>query len=118
MSVAAPRTRGDCASVPRPCPFVACRYNLVCTSWTRRRVRGVRFTTPGNKWAHLDADLHVVPRDAAGRAQSCALDVADEGENTLGRVAILLGITREAVRLRELRALDKLHSAGALNECA
>src|SRR5688572_28414707 len=23
-----PRTRGDCANVPRPCPFVRCRYNL------------------------------------------------------------------------------------------
>jgi hypothetical protein len=23
-----PRTRGDCASVPRPCPYVGCKYHL------------------------------------------------------------------------------------------
>jgi hypothetical protein len=23
-----PRTRGDCASVPRPCPYESCRYHL------------------------------------------------------------------------------------------
>ena len=23
-----PRTRGECASVPRPCPFTDCRYHL------------------------------------------------------------------------------------------
>ncbi len=74
-----PKTRGDCAEVARPCVFVQCRYNLV-----------------------LD-----VPPEAFERT-SCALDVADEGENSLSDLAELFGLSRERVRQIEQRGLKKL----------
>lgn len=44
-------------------------------------------------------------------APSCALDVADEGPQTLREVAVFFGLTRERVRQIERVALVKLHAA-------
>ena len=87
----APRTRGDCSSMPRPCPFTSCRYHLLPEA---------RLTL---------AELK----------ESCALDVADRGslnpENrekndgaTLEEVGELLCVTRERVRQIEAKALSKI----------
>lgn len=56
-----PHRRGDCASVPRPCPFVGCRYHL----W-------IRAITARGILQHQD-------REPWELRYSCALDVADEG---------------------------------------
>jgi hypothetical protein len=86
-----PRTRGDCEAVQRPCPFVACRYNLFLD------VHG-----PGNiKFNFPDLE----PNDMA---ESCALDVADEGGERLEIVAELMNITRERVRQVEEVARAKM----------
>ncbi len=74
-----PKTRGDCAEVARPCVFVQCRYNLV-----------------------LDVPVE------AFEERSCALDVADEGENSLSDLAEMFGLSRERVRQIEQRGLKKL----------
>lgn len=63
----------------RPCLFVQCRYNLV---------------------------MDVPPENF--EKSSCALDVADEGENSLSDLAELLGLSRERVRQIEQRGLRKL----------
>lgn len=76
-----PRTRLDCADVPRPCPYSACRHHL-----------------------ESDDDLgpfFIVPI-------SCSLDVADGGPHTLDEVAPLLNLSRERVRQIEQAALEKL----------
>jgi hypothetical protein len=75
-----PRTRHECASVPRPCPFQSCRHNLI-------------------------AD-----RDGADGLPSCALDVADEfeGELSAADVAPLIGVSRQRVLVLEAKALDKV----------
>lgn len=72
-----PKTRGECADVPRPCPFVSCRHHL-----------------------YLDVDrLGNIAEHAADPLEmeaSCSLDVADE-EEPMGLVEIgrLIGINKQ-----------------------
>ena len=82
-----PRTRGDCATVPRPCPYVGCHHNL----WSEVCIRG-RYVPP---WE--------MPPDC-----SCALDVADMGGLTMEEVGTVLGVTRERVRQIELKLRRQL----------
>lgn len=100
--VARPRTRQDCALVPRPCPFVSCRYH----TWAERPgvVRYLRGWSP---------EPDVWPWELAP-GLSCALDVADEGGVTLDDCAAAMGwISRERARQVEADAL-----AGAAAELA
>lgn len=87
-----PTTRGDCAGIERPCPFVACRYNLFLDI---DQLRGsIKLNYP---------DLEP---DALN--ESCALDVADQGGETLEVVGELMNMTRERVRQVEEKALVKI----------
>lgn len=61
-----PRTRGDCAAVPRPCPFVSCRHHLYLD------------VTHGGAVKLLYPDRE--PSDLPA-AWSCSLDVADRLEH-------------------------------------
>ena len=79
-----PVTRGDCAGVARPCPWVECRHNLADVG---RRKRKLPITDP---------------------ALSCALDVADRDGVSLEVVGYSMGMTREAARLIIEGALDRL----------
>ena len=90
-----PQTRGDCAEGARPCPFISCRYHLYLEV---TEAGSVRFPFPGLELDELK--------------ETCALDVADRGENTLEDLALLLGVTRERVRQIETVALDKLRKRG------
>lgn len=87
-----PKTRGDCANLPRPCPFVSCRHHLYLDVDDDG---SVRFTFPSREPWELE--------------ETCALDVADNGETTLERVGELMNVTSERIRqiegplLRELR---------------
>jgi hypothetical protein len=87
-----PRTRAECASVPRPCPFVGCRHHL-CLD--------INPESGSIKFNHPDVD-------PADMRESCALDVADRGGITLENVGALLGLTRERVRQLEVAALAEL----------
>jgi hypothetical protein len=82
-----PVVRGLCDELPRPCPRWACRY-------------------------HLFGEI----KDGHETEQSCALDIADEGEHTLQEVGETLGITRERVRQIESRALRKLRRRGTTSQ--
>ncbi len=96
-----PSKRSDCAKIPRPCPFVTCRYNLfldVCPNGSLRIPYGED------------------PEAVLGRENSCALDLAAEGERTLHDVGRHQALTRERVRQIEATAVAKvkrvLHSPG------
>lgn len=85
-----PKTRGDCASVRRPCPFVACSMNLYLdASETGSIILNFPHLEPGQ-----------MPAD-----QSCALDLADQGNMTLEEIAVVTNLTRERIRQIELKAL-------------
>lgn len=73
-----PVTRGECGSVPRPCPYASCRYNI-----------------SGAKGCALDFADSVSER----RPHAVATHL---------EIAQALGISDESVRLIEKRALTKL----------
>ncbi len=89
-----PSTRGDCANVQRPCPFVACRHHIYLEV---RRKGGLTMNFPNDEpWKMV---------------QSCTLDLAEEGGMTLDQVGLILGVTRERTRQIEVRALAKVLEA-------
>lgn len=89
-----PKTRADCESVPRPCPFVGCRFSLYLD---------VQESTGGIKVNFPDIEPDEM-------RHSCVLDIADAGGVTLERTGALLNITRERVRQLETKAIDKVAS--------
>lgn len=89
-----PETRADCGRVPRPCPFVGCRYNLYLDVSERG---GIKLNFPDLEPEEIDPDC------------SCALDVVKWGPQTLEAVAALMNLTRERVRQIESICMERLH---------
>jgi hypothetical protein len=87
-----PHTRGDCADVPRPCPYVACKYSLYLdVSTTGSIILNFPHLEPGQ-----------MPAD-----RSCTLDLAERGAMTLEDIAVVTNLTRERIRQIELKALSR-----------
>lgn len=85
-----PKTRGDCANIQRPCPYIACKHNLYLdVSETGSIILNFPHLEPGQ-----------MPAD-----QSCALDLAERGGMTLEEIALVTNLTRERIRQVELKAL-------------
>lgn len=91
-----PQTRGDCANVARPCPYVSCKYHLYID---------VNPNTGSIKVNFPDLEVWEIQ-------QSCALDVAQSGGITLEEVGEILNLTRERIRQVEVRGLLKLKETG------
>lgn len=91
-----PKTRGDCANVSRPCPYVSCKYHLYID--VNPNTGSIKINFP---------DLEVWEME-----QSCALDVAQTGGITLEEVGEILNLTRERIRQVEVRGLVKLRESG------
>lgn len=91
-----PRTRGECADVERPCPFVSCRYHLYLD---------VHETRGAIKYNFPDLEVDEL-------RETCALDVAEQGGLTLEEVGELLNVTRERLRQIETGALARSRAAG------
>ncbi len=90
VSYERPRTRGECASVPRPCPYIACKYSLYLdVSETGSIILNFPHLEPGQMPAE----------------QSCSLDLAERGPMTLEDIAVVTNLTRERIRQVELKAL-------------
>lgn len=87
-----PVTRGDCDNVPRPCPFVSCRYHL--------------FTDVSPKTGAIKLNFPDLEPDEL--SETCCLDVADRGGETLEQVGALVNLTRERIRQVEVLALRRL----------
>lgn len=88
-----PRTRAECADVPRPCPYVSCRHHLYLEALPNGSLK-VNFPSIGPE----DMPAHL----------SCSLDVAERGDRTLESVAELMNLTKERVRQLELEGKAKL----------
>ncbi|HRI08668.1 MAG TPA: sigma factor-like helix-turn-helix DNA-binding protein [Nannocystaceae bacterium] len=91
-----PKTRGECANVSRPCPYVSCKYHLYID---------VNPSTGSIKINFPDLEVWEL-------THSCALDVAGQGGITLEEVGEILNLTRERIRQVEVRGLLKLREAG------
>lgn len=86
-----PRTRADCVDGLRPCPYVACRYNMYLD------------VLPGGTVRFLwDQPWDVPPH------QSCALDLAERGGMILEDLGAVFGMTRERAGQVELIAFEEL----------
>ena len=88
-----PKTRFACREVPRPCPYVSCRYHLYLDVFEG----GVL------KINHKGVELEKMPF-------TCALDAADTGEMELDQIANTLNLTRERVRQILEQAFQKIRS--------
>lgn len=86
-----PKTRADCANVPRPCPYVGCRHHLYLEA---KACGSIKINEPEVEVWQM--------------RESCSLDVAEEGGRKLEDVGDLLGVTYEAVRRVEGRTRRKL----------
>ena len=87
-----PKTRGECADMERPCPFVSCKYHLYIDVHPVRGSIKVNFP-----------DLEVWEM-----TDTCALDIAGRGGITLEDVGAIMNLTRERVRQLETAGLSKL----------
>lgn len=94
-----PATRADCVDGHRPCPFVSCAHHLYLDV---TELGGLRLNFP---------DLQ--PEEMT---ESCALDVADRGGETLESVGSLVRLTRERVRQIEEVALARIAEGLARDE--
>ena len=95
-----PATRGDClaggSNAARPCPWVSCAQHLALD--VHEQTGNVKVTMPGGDG---EPDLDAM-RD------TCALDVADRGGETLDEVGAATNLTRERIRQLESVALRAL----------
>lgn len=95
-----PRSRHECESAPRPCPFVACRHHLYLD------------VSPSTGTIKLNfPELEVWEL-----GETCALDVAAHGGHSPERTGELLNVTRERIRQIEMLALAKLKHLEQLQE--
>ncbi len=95
-------TRGECAGGERPCPFVSCTHHLFLD--VSRKTGSFKLNFP-------DLEPDELP-------ETCALDVADRGGQTLQQVANLVNVTRERVRQIEGRILARPQLRKALLQFA
>lgn len=87
-----PATRGDCVNGLRPCPFVACVHHLYLD--VSPKTGAIKLNFP-------DVDPDEIP-------ETCALDVAEQGGESLEVVGELMNMTRERLRQIEVLALARL----------
>ena len=85
-----PTSRLQCATGPRPCFFVSCKYHLYLD--VNPRTGSVKLNFPDKELWEL--------------SETCALDVADRGGITLEEVGGIMNLTRERVRQVETRGLE------------
>ena len=89
-----PQTRGDCGK-ERPCPYVGCRYHLYLD---------VNPLNGSIKLNFPDLEVEDLP-------ESCALDLAEKGRQTLEEIGEAMSLVKERVRQIELVAIKKLQAS-------
>lgn len=91
-----PRTRKDCVDGPRPCPWAGCRHHLFLNP-----DQGGNIHFPFGE--DEEALLHM--------AETCSLDVAARGAQTLESLAKMYGQSRQNFDQILNRALARLRAA-------
>lgn len=96
-----PETRQDCYNMPRPCPFVGCRYHLYLDI---RRSGKIKVNSEHREPEDVDLAL-------LGMPNTCALDIAEKNLGTgvtLEEIGGIYGLSRERIRQVQDRALRKM----------
>ena len=125
-----PGTRADCASLPRPCPYVTCQWHLLLD--VPEPGTSVKLNFPDL----VEDRLHHGPlredgsffTGGGGRleegpfleemAETCALDVAANGAHTHEEIAPLLNLSRERIRQVEDETFVRLKKKLSVREMA
>src|SRR5262245_49115120 len=97
-------TRSECSNAERPCPHVGCRHHLaldVRSSGSIMFHNTIEDIRPDTSDTMVELWLRAMP-------QTCALDIADQGEHGREAVGELYGVTAEWIRQIEEKALAKL----------
>lgn len=97
---ARPARRGECAEGQRPCPWVSCRHHL--------------FLDVQPRTGHLHFNFPELSGPEEMTTDSCSLDVADNGGETLEAVGTRLQVTRERVRQIEILAGRKAFNVASI----
>jgi len=100
-----PKTFGDCANVPRPCPFLFCRYNLVFDRADFDNEDETLFSCALEAAEEMDQQVYSPYKGQGGEA--------DLSLNTIGRN---LAISREFARQLILRIPRKLRKKAAVRQ--
>lgn len=91
-----PDRREDCSKIPRPCPYVSCKYN---TYLDISKDGVILISNKGNKepWG-------VAPES------SCVLDIVEDYPNGMSNqsIADILNVSRETVRLTVMDCLSRI----------
>lgn len=78
-----PKTRGECADGPRPCPWVSCKHHLYLS--VNPKTGAIKFPFPNHEPWEL--------------SETCVLDLAQRKKGmTLDEIGELMNITKERVR--------------------
>ena len=96
-----PKTRADCANVPRPCPYVGCRHHLF-----------LEVTMKGGIKMPYGDDVGVLE----SMPQTCSLDQAETGEMELRHLSKMLSLTDEGTLLIANSAYARLLQTRAVQE--
>jgi hypothetical protein len=92
-----PRSREECRTGERPCPFVSCSHHLYLD--VNDETGTIKLNFP-----HLEV---------WEMAETCSLDVADKGGITLEEVGAILNLTRERIRQVEVRGLRRIKDSAS-----
>jgi len=125
-----PHTRGDCASRPRTCPWVACRYHLDLDLDIRSETGSIhlnagargRRTLPVCGRIGADEWLEGAADAVLAMPQTCALDVAEQDGATPGRGLVVMSFrcaipTGRRCRERDRRTNSSIACARAKCRC-
>ena len=94
MDYRRPQTRAECAKGVRPCPYVSCKHHLYLD--VNPLTGSIKINFP---------DVQVWEMQ-----ETCALDVAERGGQTLEEVGVIMNLTRERIRQVECSGLEKLQA--------
>lgn len=83
-----PKTRGDCIGGIRPCPWISCTKHLLLD--VNPLTGSITFNFPGKDFDEI--------------AQTCSIDVGEDGAKTLEEVGAVMNLTRERIRQIEMIA--------------
>lgn len=112
LEAARPRTRGDCARGPRPCPWISCRYHLVTLEVGGAGELIVERRRLLRKMTHAEVERATdeLADQVAAMPTTCALDVIARNPDgaTLEQIGEILGVTRERVRQIERKAMRRM----------
>lgn len=98
-----PRFRSECEAMPRPCPFVSCRFHMFLD--VNPKNGSIKFNWPG--------------RDLRELEDTCVLDVVDkEKDLSFSEIGDLLNISHEAARQTLEKGIRALKQEAALRELA